>query len=490
MTDHDPRAAMLSESATQLRRDLSCEDIEMTADMSVFELGARETHEETADWENVEDLEDVDAVLDREIENVGAVLDCESEDDDDDGAGDNGKCCCCQRDQLTAEERKERDAVVPYLLMHAYHLPENHTWRQDMWQYLTNNHPIFGICLHHRFHPLSWKIRVVTLLGSMLFGLALTNIIFLLFVFTDQDETFEMSVFEFETNLTRTGLNSDLDDTVSSISVTTGNIVLWTVGALIHSIYDNTIWSLAACTCCTLHSSGGQEGDSQDWDRRVRRYRSTGSFLVMVSVVLVTAIASFAVMLRAALEADQEIDVSSLNITSSVDSDNDGPNILESPTQVQEQLESVYYYEQDFADYSFVVSYLVELILSYLIYYPIFGAILFSGCLTCGRFPVIGGRPYELRQLERLAQQAKEEAEEVMEEGVEVVDWKSQQLIKMASGDREQGGEESCDERSEEAKLKADGGEDEEVSSTVSDTREDEEDEEDDDDVGPDLAEF
>jgi hypothetical protein len=45
----------------------------------------------------------------------------------------------------TQEERELTQSVVPALLMGAYHLP-GYTWRQDLWQYLTNNHPIFGIC--------------------------------------------------------------------------------------------------------------------------------------------------------------------------------------------------------------------------------------------------------------------------------------------------------------------------------------------------------
>ena len=70
----------------------------------------------------------------------------------------------------------------------------------------------------------------------------------------------------------------------------------------------------------------------------------------------------------------------------------------------------------DFQDYEFVVSYLVELLLNYLIYYPLVGVLLFSGLLNCcGRFPVLGGRPYEIKQLKD-----KSELDSDLEEGVEV----------------------------------------------------------------------
>ena len=51
--------------------------------------------------------------------------------------------------------------------------------------------------------------------------------------------------------------------------------------------------------------------------------------------------------------------------------------------------------------YSFIISYLVELALAYIIYHPIIDTILFSGILTCGRYPILGGRPYEMKLEEK-----------------------------------------------------------------------------------------
>jgi hypothetical protein len=312
---------------------------------------------------------------------------------------------------LSLDERRQRDEIAPYLLMRAYHLPGN-SWWQDWWQYQTNNHPLFGVCLHHKYHPLSWKIRAISLAGSMLFGLALTNMIYLAFVFANQDETYEATWLDLETNLTKTGLSSGLDQTVSSISVTTGNLILWTVGALIHGFYDNIIWALAACTCCTFEGGDDKVMDAREKERRMRRYRSTGTFFVVISVVLVTAICSFVVLLRAGLEAESEMEANYLNFTTTGTGRN--PNILEAPMQVHDQFESVYY-DSDFSHYNFVISYMVELSLSYVIFYPITGTILFSGCLSCGKCPLTGGRPYELTRMELLQQER--------EEGVEI-EWK------------------------------------------------------------------
>ena len=295
------------------------------------------------------------------------------------------------------DDEEERQTIASLLLVHAYHLPGNN-WTQDLWQYLTNNHPILGICLHHRYHPLSWKLRVASLIGSTLFGLALTNLVYLAFVFAANDDTFDKEYMTLETNATRTGLYKDLDDTVSSLSVTNGNIVLWTVGALIHGLYDNTIWALATCQCCW----------KSDSKKDAKQSSITGSFLIMLSVVIVTAVASFAVMLRAALDADS---TTTTTVTTP-------PNILDSHNQVQAQFEVLH--QQEFQDYEFIVSYFVELVLTYVIYYPVAGTILFSGIVSGGRLPITGGRPYEIRQ----AREAQEAEALEQEQGMEV-EWKS-----------------------------------------------------------------
>jgi hypothetical protein len=298
-----------------------------------------------------------------------------------------------EQKRLAAEEAKERAEVIPLLLMHAYHLP-GYTWKQDLWQYLSNNHPLFGIWWHHRHHPLGAGVRTVSLISSILFGLAVTNIIYLAFVFTQYDP--DKEYIAISTNITQTGLQQDLDAAVPSLSVTTGNIALWTVGSLIHGFYDNTIWALAACTCMIKEGTR-----SEIQEEKLRRYRSRGTFLVNLATIVVVAIATFACMLRAAISAD---DVETTTIVSS-------HLLVHGELQKIEETKTI-----EFRDYEFVVSYLVELLLNYLIYYPLVGIVLFSGMLDCcGRFPIFGGRPYELKQL-----QEELEGESDVEDGVEV----------------------------------------------------------------------
>ena len=72
--------------------------------------------------------------------------------------------------------------------------------------------------------------------------------------------------------------------------------------------------------------------------------------------------------------------------------------------------------------YQFFVSYLVELVLTYLIYYPIEGLILFSGIVSCGifgRLAITGGRPYEIKKLKE-EQRRQDDDDDIEDQGIEV----------------------------------------------------------------------
>lgn len=236
---------------------------------------------------------------------------------------------------------------------------------------MTNNHPLFGICLHHKYHPIKPCVRLVSLVGSILFGLAVTNIIYLSFVFTNH--SYDHTYLDIKTNATQ-GIQTGtafIDENVEpALTVTNGNIALWTVGAALHAVYDNIVWSLAACTCC-MNGRGMTE-------ERLERFRSRGVLLVMLLVIIITALATFAIAVRSAvseLEKESEI-AESIGLTDE---------------------EIVLWQARDRNEFEFMIAYFVELVLNFFIYYPLIGTILFSGCLTCGRYPTIGGRPYEIK---------------------------------------------------------------------------------------------
>lgn len=122
------------------------------------------------------------------------------------------------KEDLTPEEKALREKLYPYFIMRCYHIPGNN-WQQDLWQYLMNNHPLFGIFFHHRHHPVQRKVRILSLIGSFCFGLAITNIIYLGFVFTDSN--YEKEYVTVQYNATGT---EAINNQVTSLQVTNGNI--------------------------------------------------------------------------------------------------------------------------------------------------------------------------------------------------------------------------------------------------------------------------
>jgi hypothetical protein len=102
--------------------------------------------------------------------------------------------------------------------------------------------------------------------------------------------------------------------------------------------------------------------------------------LVMMLVIVITALATFAVAVRSAVEMDKE----------SAAADKLG-------TLTNHDGQAKIWKSRDYNEFEFLIAFFVELMLNFLVYYPVIGSILFSGCLTCGRYPVIGGRPYEMK---------------------------------------------------------------------------------------------
>ena len=289
------------------------------------------------------------------------------------------------------EEIEERERIVAALSEHAYHLPGNTSWTQDLWQYLTNNHPVIGICCHHKYHFLQAGPRVAALIGSVCFGLIITNVVYLIFVFTDSDSVY----VEWKTDATRTGWQPDLDDNVSVLSVSNVNLVLWTVGAFVHGLFDTAVWSLAACTCLKVR---------QEQASSLRRKRSMGVFIVVELVIFVTAIATLTVALRAAIDQGGDGDEGRGGdyvdaITGDGFSNTGAVTRPPSRTNIT-KVQDILYIEvpKNASDYEFLVAYMIELGLSYFLYYPVIGIVLFSGILTCGKVPGLGGRPYELQK--------------------------------------------------------------------------------------------
>lgn len=288
------------------------------------------------------------------------------------------------RDLRSSNDEKR---IVAALALRAFHLP-GYSLLPDWWQYMVNHHPVWGICCHHRLHPLELSMRLLYFVGSVMFGLAVTNCMWLAFIWSEVDENeafltvrYGEEDAEHSNNTSEAGEDHGLlfQDN-GEIIITQGMILLWTVGGTLHALFDQTIWFITTCACCLP----GQPLECCLFARQYSR------FLAVLAVVMATAVATLAVLLRASLQVEDE-----------------------QTTEKPATLEDIYnqtgqrigqFKEQSVTAYDFLLTYGVELSLSYLIYYPLLGTLFFSGILGCYRIPILGGRPYEIRQEERRKQ--------------------------------------------------------------------------------------
>ena len=247
------------------------------------------------------------------------------------------------------------DIIRHKLSKRSYHLPGNN-FCQDLCMYVRNNHQVFGICCHHKLHPVTIRHRLVILMGSLAFGLTMTNAVYLYLLWGMDDVDPSDSAISISL-----GIGGDVVDNIATehtlkIDISHGMAILWTVGAASHSLFDLVLWHMIACAyterkCC--HAVG--------WNMAVS--------VVILTVALTTCIAVVRAY-DAGLEAIQNAEYIDAN-----------------------GLEK--------ADFRYLYGCLLELAISLFVYTPMMQMVLFSGILGCGVLPVLGGRPYRVREDER-----------------------------------------------------------------------------------------
>lgn len=281
--------------------------------------------------------------------------------------GDQERHSKILRNEMEEAAHKE---VVQAMAQRSYHLP-NHSYCADLCQYITNTHPLFGICCHHVDHPIGLGKRLIALFGSLLFGLTVSNIFFILIM---NHETLQepLEIFDY-------GNPEDVDAYSSSSllasnsitnqdgewQITRGMLLMWTAGGSAHATFDLLVWYIHACACdcfCFKKKFG----------------KKFGRILVTCLVVLLLAIASFVVLLRASMVED---DTTISDMHSATD--------------------AIHLKELKKGNLNFMIGYLIEFGLALLVWYPIMSFLFFSGILGCFQLPILGGRPREV-YVERL----------------------------------------------------------------------------------------
>lgn len=263
-------------------------------------------------------------------------------------------------EEETTDTDSETDELIQLLALQSYHLPGN-SWAADWYQFMANNHPVFGICCHNPVHPIKSWTRIVALIGTITFGLAMTNLFYLFFLWNPEYDRI---------------LASYTTEGGTELLLTTGMLLVWTVGGGVHCTFNLAMWYIAACACC---QRGG-------FCESYACCPKLGKYMVRFFVACTLVFCIMVILLRVAIN-DHEQQAESATINPGID------------IMIDDQIKlSV----TDASEFMFVMTYLVEITLSLFVYYPLGGTMLFSGILACGfRIPVLGGRPYEIVGEER-----------------------------------------------------------------------------------------
>jgi hypothetical protein len=241
----------------------------------------------------------------------------------------------------------DEDTLIPLLARRSCHLPGNDWWA-DWRQWFWNNHILFGVCLHHPWHPVEWWERSLALTASISFGLVATNGVYNYFL--DDPDAMNTELLSYQ-----------------AYSITQGMVVLWTLGGLCHSVFDMIVWNIMACACCHPGGRFGESGMSP-------RCRDVGSYMLIPVILSLLALAVYLVLLRASKQEEMYLEVDDDDLYVDVD-----------------KIEGI-------EAFAFLIKYAIELSLTWCVYFPILGTIQFSGILGCnGRLPGLGGRPRDIR---------------------------------------------------------------------------------------------
>merc|ERR1712194_395830 len=183
---------------------------------------------------------------------------------------------------------------------------------------------------------------------------------------------------------------------------TTGMLLLWTVGGSIHCLFNLAMWHIAACACC--QRGGGCA--------KYAYCPNLGQKMMRIFVVCTVLLCILILLLRVAIndkEEEQQETYQEEEYEYEYEEYNNNNNSTNSykrgidlfvDDELQLSVESI-------SEFTFVFSYLIEMVLSLFVYYPMGVIILFSGILSCGcsnNLPVLGGRPYEIACEERRRQ--------------------------------------------------------------------------------------
>lgn len=241
------------------------------------------------------------------------------------------------KEGLTDEEK----IIIQRLSMKAFHLPGNTYW-QDWIMFISNNHILASFCFAHPLHPFSRKERIMNLVASLSFGLAATSMVMLWYYYNARD----------------------MDQSVVAafgLSVSHGMLATAVFGGLCNVLFDFTIWFLQVCPLCQ-HGSPITFSDPTKFF-----WLWLGSNTAFIVTTIAICLAIHACIVRASIVED---------------GNDEG-------------------YTYAIEHYSFVGSFFLQIFATQFIMFPIVAYTIFSGVLGCFVLPGLGGRPYQVKKMEK-----------------------------------------------------------------------------------------
>ena len=207
------------------------------------------------------------------------------------------------------------------------------------------------------------------------FGLTITNAVFLGLLSSDSAGAAVNQIYN------TTNQVGEIQARYTHVELQQSMVFLWTVGSFLHSTFDMLIWYLAACAC---FRPGGIATNSR-WCQKF------GIYLAVLVVVGTVFAATMVVVMR--LDGDEQ------NLEETMASqfadDYDNGDVAANTATYADTTEMIFSSEEH--KFSFLIGYALELVFALFVYYFLTSTIFFSGVLGCGRVPLLGGRPYELR---------------------------------------------------------------------------------------------
>jgi hypothetical protein len=217
----------------------------------------------------------------------------------------------------------------------------------------SNNHPFLCFWTADPRHPLGPTERVMNLVASLAFGLSATCCVFLWFHY-EEERDFNNVAF------TVPGVDKN---------VTVGMLALIFCGGPLHVVFDLSIYFLQACPPCRAGGIFASFPTCQKF------WLWLGAHMAFLVTIASLSLAINTMLVRASI----------------ADGDGDDEDITTRPQH-----------------YSFMLMYLLEVVVANFVVFPIGTFTMFSGVLGCGKIPGLGGRPYQVRKHERmLERQAK-----------------------------------------------------------------------------------